>query len=795
MAKKKAYKHYSLMVPQGGNLVAGSNSQDTAGAVNYSEKINFRRESDGEVRREGWSKLKYNDIDVSKLDDSDFPIRMIHQFESEGKKVLIAACADKIYRLNESSNEWVLVAEGLFNLDEANYTSTMTSAATNYELKAKRWEVVTIDGYAIINNGVDLPLMYRDGWPCAFPLFSLRERGIVRVGTISEFDGRLFIADVEYFDETIINNFEYFMGAAPFPYALPESFSDYDTYTTTYKVPHIIEFSAWRLADNQREARAAPNLFGQTYSGEVYAMQGGQNITTITLPYALGGTRETGSSGYESFTHNPYFFMTSSELSNLNYSHSTFFAGDSIRMTVRDAFGVIKVYDADIVSINSNWYQGKTYIVLQGAYNNTSTGVVTNTGDPESQSSHNVVVGDTLDFILLKEPDTFSADPEMTREAADSIAFPEDGSNILKMVKLADKLIVHRQTGYLAVSRGDKYTSFYYEERYKGERVADLRHTIINIDQQRQMFVGFNGVYVISPASVEPVPFPVFMTGTEFWRLVTNEEIEYVYASENPLTQEVFITSPIKYREGYTGVDLNWGAIAYDMIHGTVSHIDFAFTAMASTFPSSGSQIRKFLMAIHNVEKTVTDGTVTYLGNRYMDTETTMRDPDAWLPYTFGAMVVRYGYGSSEFGRGPYREFSRDGIDYPCTLIFGKADLGDKFSEKKMRSYALHMSDIFDYSTYMTGDYAQNSYSDTAVIANIKLSTFSTTQQSGEIEEVTQKLEDLSNEVMIPTYAQGNYFQDTITLTGVDMPFKILGRTFEVSGVRTKLTSEVVHGS
>jgi hypothetical protein len=283
------------------------------------------------------------------------------------------------------------------------------------------------------------------------------------------------------------------------------------------------------------------------------------------------------------------------------------------------------------------------------------------------------------------------------------------------------------------------------------------------------------------------------MTGTEFWRLVTNEEIEYVHASENPLTQEVFITCPIKYKEGYTGVDLDWGVISYDMIYGTISHIDFAFTSMVSTFPSEGSQIRRFLMAIHHVEKVEDGGVISYLGNRYMDTETTKRDPEAWLPYTFGAMVVRYGYGSSEFGRGPYREFSRDGVDYPCTLVFGKADLGDKFSEKKMRSYALHMSDIFDYSTYMTGDYVDNSYSDTAVIANVKLSTFSTTQKSGEIEEVTQKLEDLSNEVMIPTYAQGNYFQDTITLTGVDMPFKILGRTFEVSGVKTKMTSEVVN--
>ena len=163
---------------------------------------------------------------------------MLHQFESEGKKVLLGACGDKIYRYREETSEWSLIAEGLFNLDEFGYSASMQSVADTYDLKATRWEVVVIDGYCIMNNGVDLPLYYREDWPCAFPLFSLRERGIVRVGTISEFDGRLFISDVEYFDETIQYNFSYFMGASSFPYGLPEHFNDYDDYVTTYKVPH-----------------------------------------------------------------------------------------------------------------------------------------------------------------------------------------------------------------------------------------------------------------------------------------------------------------------------------------------------------------------------------------------------------------------------------------------------------------------------------------------------------------------------------------------------------------------------
>ena len=94
------------------------------------------------------------------------------------------------------------------------------------------------------------------------------------------------------------------------------------------------------------------------------------------------------------------------------------------------------------------------------------------------------------------------------------------------------------RSGHLSISRGDKYTAFYYEERYKGERVADFRHTVINIDDQRQMFTGYNGTFFITPASMEPAPLPQFMNGYQSSRLITQEEAEFVYASENPLTHK-----------------------------------------------------------------------------------------------------------------------------------------------------------------------------------------------------------------------------------------------------------------
>ena len=79
MAKSK-FRHFSVMATDGGQLIAGSNSADTAGAANYVEKVNFRRETDGEVRREGWEKLYLNG-DIPNL-GTDNTVRLLFQFLS-----------------------------------------------------------------------------------------------------------------------------------------------------------------------------------------------------------------------------------------------------------------------------------------------------------------------------------------------------------------------------------------------------------------------------------------------------------------------------------------------------------------------------------------------------------------------------------------------------------------------------------------------------------------------------------------------------------------------------------------
>ena len=226
---------------------------------------------------------------------------------------------------------------------------------------------------------------------------------------------------------------------------------------------------------------------------------------------------------------------------------------------------------------------------------------------------------------------------------------------------------------------------------------------MININDQKQMFVGLSGAFFISLSSYTPQPLAVLMNGPQFWRVATYDQTEYIYAKENPLTQEVFIVSPIgNTKDSGTSIVTDWGVLAIDLMYNTLSQIDYAFTAMASLLPTEGVEGRMFIMGIH-----VQDSARTIPPVSYVDTEVGDSSYDTVIKK--GARIVRYGYGST-VNQGPFREFSRDGMDYPCYLTYGKSDFGDRFSEKKLRSYALHLSDIFQYETYMSSDYTEGEY-------------------------------------------------------------------------------------
>jgi hypothetical protein len=85
---------------------------------------------------------------------------------------------------------WTVIGEG-FNDVAHTYRGISGDIATG-----PQWESVSINGYSILNNGIDLPVVYRDEWFGVKPLYELREIGVGRVGTISSYLSFLICADV-----------------------------------------------------------------------------------------------------------------------------------------------------------------------------------------------------------------------------------------------------------------------------------------------------------------------------------------------------------------------------------------------------------------------------------------------------------------------------------------------------------------------------------------------------------------------------------------------------------------------
>ena len=348
---------------------------------------------------------------------------------------------------------------------------------------------------------------------------------------------------------------------------------------------------------------------------------------------------------------------------------------------------------------------------------------------------------------------------------------------------------------------------FAVEPRYTGGRIADYRHTITNIDGKRHIFLGSSGVYSISRSSAEPEPVSVFELGLPFWKNIPPEYAEFVYASDNPITREMFLSVPIGYMENGNGeyIDqtgnvvsypvIDWGTIEYDYISKTLSEIDASFTASCYArkprLRRIGPEQSWFLMGLHASEQAP-----FYIGTKYR--------PDN----KYDGLVVRYGYGPPEIGSSePYRVYSRLGYGYQSELKSGLIDFGDRFSDKEVRSYVLELS---------------NKYGVTPI--DVIISTTSAVQGTEEIQTMSVEngvekkhvtLNSVKDENMIPLYVRAPYIRDEVkvkpeynitsayvtpdyylrgytgdTFTVKDNPIKVVGKTYQIYGVNTEQTTQ-----
>jgi hypothetical protein len=912
MPKGVRYRHVSIIPAMGGALVASA-SDDVAGSANYVGKVNFRREVDGELRREGWELVKETGRDDAL--DSEFPIRLLHQFPSaRGEGVLIAAAGPTIYRLmsavpgyatpndyvdNTGTNDywsdhdedfwWVPIYTSLKHMDTLEADGTLLDP---FEGGAYRWEAVSVQNHVIINNGVDLPIIYKADWDQAYPLYSLREQGIASVGTISTYQDRLWCADLQVITDGFQNLFDLGTPAAitgattATPIAITSAGHNLST-GDTVKITGVGGISAangsFLITKIDANTFSLDNTIGVgTYtSGGSWLRDPYGNLFSSSLHIDNGGTLKTQRYQYRmlySMEGYPSIFDTS-ESGGLSANlvveaNGTYkivpewdFAvqGDGLADPATPYVLSAAYLDVEGISLHSDSFGEKTiddkYYLTNGGvvsriflaagaaadeyklvnsagadialkYINVSSGVCTDpTGATTSQATQELceLAGNTWTaatgsylaagtYPILIRPYINKLLPQLTAAFRE---FADDGSMIHKMKTLADKLVVYRDTGFFFINKTNSTTEpFAIDPRYVGGRVPDFRHTVIDVDGRQHLFVGHSGVYSINRSSSEPETVMQFELGPPFWRDVAPEFSEYVYAVDNPVTREMFISAPLGYLTNSIGeyVDekgevttsprLEWGAIAYDYINKTLSTIDASFTACCwarrPRFKRVGPEQAWFIMGVHQSENNV------YVGTQYR--HDTM----------YGGVLVRYGYGPPEIGSiEPYRVYNRLAEGYTSTLRSGLIDFGDSFSDKEVRGYVLELS---------------NKYGVTPI--KVTISTSSAVQGTEQIETMTETsgrevkyviLNELKDENMIPLYVRAPYIRDQIDvppeyditsayvqpnyyrmmvnsngdgLTGYgwdyitikNNPVKVVGRTFDVSGVDTRQAQQAIGG-
>jgi hypothetical protein len=814
MARGKRYRNITIHPAQGGALI-GSASDDVpitqesnylSSSANYTDKLNFRRETDGELRREGWEELdlsggssKWGGVAFD-INTSNLPIRAIHQFPgTDGEAVIVAIAGNVAWRLFSSEdtyakdysnedNKYAVDSSGneyWASADDDFYWKEIYVFGNNIDLgTANRWEIVDVQNHIIINNGVDLPVVYKSEYERAEPLYSLRENGIVSVGTISSYQDRLFCADLLM----ITDGFDRWFTGASNPYG--------DVYTSDLYGQVKVKRYQYRMAYS---AEGEPKLFNAgVISGNSVVMESG----------GLPGTLTVNSAGQYAF-NSEYQFAINTPASMYQLLNDGAYQGpEAYTVNMVNPIATIKTTYEDPDDLN-----------ISGIYLTTNEASVSDeyTQDPANPFSlyvdegyyesfggdYKLVNQDGADMIF-KDPTTaenlaVGTYNVVLRPYAEQLSSPaafnefaQDGSRILKMHDLADKLVVYRESGFFFLSKTNSTAlPFSVEPRYTGGRIADFRHTIINIDGRQHIFMGNSGIYAINRSSTEPTPVSIFEIGPPFWQTVPPELSEYIYAVDNPITREIFINCPTGILLDSDGnyIDqkgnpsptpkLEWGTVAYDYINKTLSTIDASFTSAASIrkprFRRTGSDELWFVMGIHQSGA----GNNVYPGTQYRTDN------------NFGGVLVRYGYGPPKQGeRSPYRLYSRLGLGYSSVLKSGLIDFGDSFSDKEVRSYVLELSS--KYGTTPT---------------RVKISTTTSPQGTENVETMQVvdgveidyvELNNLVDENMIPMYVRAPYIRDEITVlpeynedgSVKDNPIKITGRTFEVSGVDSRSTTQ-----
>lgn len=198
-------------------------SSQIAGLENYTVKRDWRRDLDQEIRREGYDYLWPNVSGDFATDPGEQPFPWLASSvptqepitliftarRPNGETALIAGTQTKLFRFFTVKNTADYFDTDYFEPEPAanapyynDNPGLWMEIGSGFSEDGNRWEAVNINGYAVFNNGVDLPVTYRLEDTEVSPIYELREQGVASVGTIAEYYGILMCSDISEIQTT-----------------------------------------------------------------------------------------------------------------------------------------------------------------------------------------------------------------------------------------------------------------------------------------------------------------------------------------------------------------------------------------------------------------------------------------------------------------------------------------------------------------------------------------------------------------------------------------------------------------
>jgi len=580
-------KLFQIPVIAGGRLIT-TLSKSMVGEADFTEKTNWRRDKDAEVRREGW-------IDFAPLaaianqnvyDPALTCTRIVQLIRGDGTKALIGFSRSAVKLFDNTAGTWSTIGSG-------------------YSASGKRWQVVMIGGILVANNSIDLPIYYEVGDAAVTPMYELREVGVSCVSRITENNGFLLVAGItEVFAEV-----------------LPLFMRGWSTFTTDATQAKAANFSINNTTENM-------DLFNVTT---------GAGTITATLPaapptdfYVIIAKVDAGAG---TVVTSPAIEVSPVVLSSngdkaLVWWDATFERWVAVTFPLgvvpADApYGIPPSYITQKLpwavasgefGIPNQW--APSFSVLMPAASTTITLPFASTVFVAMQTRVAVIAGGPLGGTLGGQEDsplgilvTAVSGRTLTIETTTDvdIAYPRvvtvmrwtdvsslvgrydltgDNSEITSLVTLRNWVVVCRTTGfYLGRYTGDREAPFVFTPAYQGPNVPQWPDAIANVKSDYLLYPAIgNRVYKYDGTSWPQLHPAADDAASLFFE--TDDQSDEVFAVDNTITREWWFFYPDRTI-----------AFDYDTDGGTVSKIDQAFDAAAMIY-KPGSTDPWFVMSI-----------------------------------------------------------------------------------------------------------------------------------------------------------------------------------------------------